>query len=199
MKKSKVQSLKSKIQSRESKVEEGSKVPILNHSFVTAHQHAANGNGTRWNASLPNPTLGNEFGFWELAFRGQQAVLRCELGAAYVGWLLANRPAEPIHALELAAKVSGQACPCFGKEIFHPDRAGATWFWLHKQKELEAIVDSEDELDPVKEEALRELEAIYAYERSHCEQTRQTELAAESVARAIYQFHRRLAVAMDLR
>src|SRR5437868_588899 len=88
----------------------------------------------------PCPTLKNEYGFWELYFNGQQAVLRCEPGAAYVGWLLAHAPSRPISALELAAQISGATCPCFGSAVFHPDAAAATLFWLRKQKELEALL-----------------------------------------------------------
>src|SRR6266404_769147 len=147
------------------------------------------------------PSLRNDFGFWELTFGGQQAVLRCEPGAAYVAWLLANRSAQPIHALELAAAISGQACPCFGaREVFHPDKAAATLFWARKQKELEALVDSEDTLDPVKEEALRELEGIYAYqERNSFHALQGAEAAAGMVCDAIEKFYRNLAGALDLR
>ena len=150
----------------------------------------------------PNtPTLRNEFGFWELIWNGQHAVLRCEPGAAYVAWLLENRPLEPISALELAAKVTGVTCPCFGSaEVFHPDQAAATFFWLRKQHELEVLVDCEDTLDPVKEEALCELEAIYAYQRRHpnhpsCD----PEHVARSVVKAIENFCRHMTEAFDLR
>src|SRR5207249_1139145 len=136
----------------------------------------------------------NEFGFWELFFNGQHAVLRCEPGAAYVAWLLAHASARPITALELAAQISGQTCPCFGNgAVFHPDAAAATLFWLHKQKELEALVDNEDTLDPVREEALRELEAIYAWQATSPSQAvHDAGAAAEMVGEAIEDFWRHL-------
>jgi hypothetical protein len=167
-------------------------------------QHAKqkrNPTGTQTLEASAIPSLRNEFGFWELNFNGQQAVLRCEPGAAYVGWLLANRPATPISVLELAAQVSGQTCPCFGDgQVFHPNKAAATLFWLRRQEELEAIVDSEDALEPVKEEALRELEAIYAYqERNEFEAERDGQAAAEMVREAIEKFRLNLARALDLR
>src|SRR5262249_986803 len=141
------------------------------------------------------PTLRNEFGFWELSFNGQSAVLRCEPGAAYVAWLLANRPAQAISAMELAAAGSEQTRPCFGDaEGVHPEAAAATVFWVRKQKELEALVDSEDTLAPVKEEALRELEAIYAWQERNAFAARQdAEAAARAVGRAIERFYHDLA------
>jgi hypothetical protein len=147
------------------------------------------------------PTLRNEFGFWELTFNGQCAVLRCEPGAAYVAWLLENRPAQPISSLELAAKISGATCPCFGSEqVFHPDKAAATLFWLRKQHELEMLVDNEDTLDPVKEEAWRELEAIYAYQKTNPSRaSHDAQAAARTVRAALEDFCRHLARARNLR
>src|SRR5436190_2105024 len=138
--KSEVQSPKSKVERRRGP-EAPIRIPIFHPSTIPSSHHST----TPRIRSNAVPTLRNEFGFWELNFDGQLAVLPCEPGAAYVAWLLANRPRQPIHALELAAQISGQTCPCFGAdEIFHPDQAAATLFWLRKQTELEAIVDSED-------------------------------------------------------
>jgi len=154
--------------------------------------------------SLPysnTPSLRNQFGFWELIWDAEHAVLHCEPGAAYVAWLLENRPSQPITALELAAKIINATCPCFGNaQVFHPNEAAAIFFWFRKQQELEALVDCEDTLDPVKEEAWRELEAIYAYQRSHPSlDSHDAEAATRMVTAAIENFWRHLACARTLR
>src|SRR6185369_12121710 len=116
---------------------------------MKTQQTTVEGRAPRVPVQTSTPILRNEFGFWELIWNGQHAVLRCEPGAAYVAWLLENRPLEPISALELAAKVTDVTCPCFGSaEVFHPDRAAATFLWLRKQHELEVLVDCEDTRDP---------------------------------------------------
>src|SRR5438128_1922213 len=88
-----------------------------------------------------------------------------------LAYLLANPPAEPIHASDLAAQVYDLFCE-------HPDfRQAMHWvcrdrddqriakILLHKQRALETILASPDELDPVKTEALRELEVLYRFEK----------------------------------
>src|SRR5207244_7707195 len=46
-------------------------------------------------------------GVWKLTFDGQEAEMKHEQGIFYVAWLLANPPSQPIHALDLAAKIPG--------------------------------------------------------------------------------------------
>lgn len=180
----------------EEKVAVGNRA-LLRTGMAARGEEAAEGGCAR----SPEPALKNEFGFWELTWNGESAVLRCEPGAAYVAWLLENRPAEPITALDLASRIREWVCPCFGStDVFHPDEAAATLFWLRKQLELEALVDSEDTLDPVKEEALRELEAIYAWQRNHPERVnRDAEAAARMVEKAIQDFFEHLLSARTLR
>ena len=64
----------------------------------------------------------------------------------------------------------------------------------------QANVDNEDTLDPVKEEVLRELEAIYAWQGSNPSQAVQDAGAAAEIVRgAIEDFWRHLACARNLR
>src|SRR5882724_521603 len=53
----------------------------------------------------PRYALHRDLGFWRLTFEGRHAVLKHELGLAYVAYLLTNPPAEPIHGLRLALEV----------------------------------------------------------------------------------------------
>ena len=67
-----------------------------------------------------------------------------------------------------------------------------------KEKELEAILDSEDESEPVKAEALRELEAIAEFQREHASRTKDSaQRAARGVRRAILRLHQGLHTALD--
>src|SRR5436190_1716046 len=71
---------------------------------------------------------------------------------------------------------------------------------FRKEKELEAILDSEDESEPVKAEALRELEAIAEFQRRHARRSKDTaQQIAEAVRLAIRRLHRRLSQATDSR
>ena len=85
--------------------------------------------------SQPQPatlfSLQNRFGFWELTFDGQFAVVPQAQGLFYLAWLLAHPSAAPIHGHELAIKVHdlfgehedfGQAMPWIGEH--RNDRAG---------------------------------------------------------------------------
>ncbi len=63
-----------------------------------------------------------------------------------------------------------------------------------KEKELEAILDSEDETEPVKAEALRELEAIAQFQRQHARRSQDSaQRAGRTVRQAITRFHEHLA------
>ncbi len=148
--------------------------------------------------------LQNTFGFWELTFDGQSAVLAQHQALFYVAWLLIRRRAEPVHAYELASKVYD----LFGQ---HPDFRDATpWLCrcrdevqaakslLLKQKALEAILDSEDELDPVKTEALHELIALQEVQQACLADIADTaEATAMIVSNGLLNLHTRLATALD--
>jgi hypothetical protein len=69
---------------------------------------------------------------------------------------------------------------------------------LRKEKQLEAILDSTDESEPVKVEALRELEAIAEFRRHDNGRTiNGAQTAANTVRRAIHRFHNRPRCALD--
>ena len=68
-----------------------------------------------------------------------------------------------------------------------------------EEEELEAILADDDESEPVKQEALRELEAIVEFQRKHSRRTEDSaQRAVRAVRRAIVRFHRNLAAALDL-
>src|SRR5207253_1689579 len=65
---------------------------------------------------------------------------------------------------------------------------------LRKQRELEVILDDENELEPVKAEALRELEAIIQFQKRHGRRSEDNaQKAVRAVRKAIQRFHLRLA------
>ena len=67
-----------------------------------------------------------------------------------------------------------------------------------RERELEAVLDDDEEIEPVKAEALRELEAIADFMRKHPWRSRDcVERCARAVSRAIRCLHARLAVAVD--
>ena len=65
---------------------------------------------------------------------------------------------------------------------------------LHKkEKELEAILDSEDATEPEKAEALRDLEQIAEFQKHHARRTKDgSQRAVAAVRKAIIRFHQRL-------
>src|SRR5207247_3115736 len=77
------------------------------------------------------------------------------------------------------------------------DDAQALRAILRKEKELEAILDDENESEPVKAEALRELEAIAEFQKHHGRRTQDSaQRAARTVRKAIHRFHRHLLAAI---
>ena len=67
-----------------------------------------------------------------------------------------------------------------------------------RERELEAVLDDDEEIEPVKAEALRELDAIADFMRKHPWRSRDcVERCARAVSRAIRCLHARLAVAVD--
>jgi hypothetical protein len=175
-------------------------------------------------AARPRPryALRKGLGLWHLIFDGEEAQLRHERGIFYVAWLLYNPPEEPIHALDLAAKVpeiyrqqlglgalvdaaTGKAVTLesaarIQERCLALDDAQGIRTLLQKEKELEAILDSEHESEPVKAEALRELEAIADFQRRHGRESRDSAArAVRAVRGAISRFreHLRCAVGQD--
>jgi hypothetical protein len=69
-----------------------------------------------------------------------------------------------------------------------------------KQRELERILDDRNEIEPVKAEAMRELQEIYEFQRRSPWRTRDCAYkTVRAVSRAIDRFRERLAEAVDAR
>jgi hypothetical protein len=183
----------------------------------------------RQSSSIPfSPTralyaLRKGLGYWELIFANSQAILKHEQGIYYVAWLLTHPPAEPIHGLALSLKAAalydgrtagaalavespnGQklaipADACVQERSPALDSSLAAARLRRKQLELEAVLDDEDQPEPVKAEAIRELEDIYKFQKRNPAQIRTAaERAVHSVRTAIIRFHQHAAAATDAR
>ena len=112
-------------------------------------------------------------GFWEITFAGQHAIFKHEPGALYVAWLLLHPPPEPIHAVALALDartLCGQtpgADEVIQLRSLGLDEAETVRAVRRRERELEAVVDDRLEIEPVRAEALCELEAIGDFLRQH--------------------------------
>jgi hypothetical protein len=144
--------------------------------------------------------LGREGDHWRLTFAGQPALFKHELGALYVAYLLLRHPPkEPLHAVALALKAREAA-----REPAAPDEANeqrqmglreaelVRGLW-RRQRELERMLADRLVIEPVKAEALRELEEVSELLRtsrwlSHDGAGR----CVRAVSRAIQRFHSRL-------
>jgi hypothetical protein len=143
-------------------------------------------------------------GFWELTFEGRHATFKHEQGALYVAWLLLHPPPKPIHALTLALDartLSGQnpaAAEVMQERYLGLDEAETVRNMRRQERELEAVLDDKREIEPVRAEALRELEAIAEYQREHPWRSREcVQKCAQFVSSAIRRLHARLAGAVD--
>jgi hypothetical protein len=170
---------------------------------------------------LPSPSysLRRDLGFWQLTFEGHLAIIKHERGILYVAYLLLNPPEHPIHAIDLAAKIPGLYRQQLGlTEIIDPatglpvqlesdarlqerslalDDAQCTRALLKKGKELYAILDS-SESEPVKAEALRELEAIAEFQKKYARRSMDgARRVAHAVRQSIIRFYDHLAAAAD--
>jgi hypothetical protein len=110
-------------------------------------------------------------GFWELTYEGRRAIFKDELGALYVACLLLDPPPEPIHAVTLALKareMSGQAAgpgELVQQRSMGLDDAVAVRALWRRQRALEGVLEDDDAIEPVKAEALRELEEVTEFLR----------------------------------
>jgi hypothetical protein len=192
--------VKTKGQETESRKQEAQAADLTGLSLCPLIQHSIT-------PSPPSPTrfsLRNTLGFWELTFDGQSAVLKQDQGLFYVAWLLGSVPTEPMLALDFAALVYDR----FGE---HPDfQQDMPWLsqsrdeaqigkaLLHKQQALEAILDSEHELDPVKQEALRELIKIHDLQETYFVSIADTfQTTGDMVFDYLRQLHASLTTALD--
>ncbi|HEV2394498.1 MAG TPA: hypothetical protein VG146_19280 [Verrucomicrobiae bacterium] len=168
----------------------------------------------------PRYALRKGLGVWHLIFDFKEADIRHEKGLLYVAWLLYNPPEQPIHAIDLMAKIpeiyrqqlglapivdptTGKAAPLQSRARIQErslslDDAQAMRAIFKKEKELEAILDSEDESEPVKAEALRELEAISEFQRRHASRSQDSARRVnDGVRKAIKRLERHLSTALD--
>ena len=152
----------------------------------------------------PQYALRRGLGFWEVTFEGRHATFQHEQGVPYVAWLLLHPPRKPIHALGLALNartLAGQipgAAEVIQQRYLGLDEAGAVRTLRRRERELEAVLDDDEEVEPVKAEALLELEAIADFMRKNPWNSRDcVQKCAEAVSRAIRCLHARLAGAVD--
>jgi hypothetical protein len=148
--------------------------------------------------------LRREADSWEVTFQGRQATFNHELGALYVAYLLLHPSREPIHGVALALNARdtlgqppspAEALPelVMGLE----DAASVRALW-RRQRELERVLADRLESDPVKAEALRELEQVTEHLRQSPWLSRHSaERCARAVGVAIKRLHARLASAVD--
>jgi hypothetical protein len=171
-------------------------------------------------SSQPRYALRKGLGVWHLIFDGKEAFIRHERGLFYVAWLLYHPDETPIHALDLAAKIpeiyrnqlglpqltdpgTGKVAPLLSgariqERSLALDDAQSMRALFKKQKELEAILDSEDESEPVKAEALRELEALIEFQRQHTSRSKDNaHRTVHTVRVAIKRFHKNLLTSLD--
>ena len=168
----------------------------------------------------PRYSLRKGLGVWRLTFDGREAALKHEKGILYVAYLLYHPPEQPIHALDLAARIpeiyrqqlglpqiadsltGKSATPSSHARIQERslalDDAETMRALLRKERELEVILDDENESEPVKAEALRELEQIAEFQRQHGRKSQDSaQRAVRTVRMAITRLHEHLLAAID--
>src|ERR1035437_10786752 len=143
--------------------------------------------------------------YWALAFEGRETVFKHELGALYVAYLLRNPPREPLHGVALALKAKmklGQpASPTevLQERVMGLEEAAAVRALWRRQRELERILHDRLEIEPVKAEALRELEEITEYLRQSPWLSRHgAERCVRAVTAAMKRFYSHLAGGVDV-
>jgi hypothetical protein len=164
---------------------------------------------------VPLYRLRKHCGVWQLTFDGTEVPIKHQRGLLYISWLL-HHPFEPVHPLDLLTKIPEIYRRQLGLAEIHDSSTGrnvtlasharlqerslslddtqAMRALYKKQKELEAILDSDDTSEPEKNEALQELEQIYAYQKHAARRSRSAaEQASETVRLAI----RRVAKALS--
>jgi hypothetical protein len=171
--------------------------PLITHDRTTDY-------GTAGPRDKEMYALCRRVGFWEVTFEGRPAAFQHEQGAPYVAWLLLHPPPKPIHALALALDartLSGPAptaAEVIQQQYLGLDEAETVRYLRRQERELEAVLDDHEEIEPVKAEALRELVAIYDFMRKHPWRSRDCiQKCARVVSVAIRCLHARLAQAED--
>ncbi len=171
----------------------------------------------------PNPryALRKGEGFWEVFFKADRGFFKHEQGAYYVAHLLLNPPERPIHGLALTIAVAAvHGRPISPLQLTDPvtghtvllDGDGTlqqrsmgfedfdSAYALRKtQLALEAILDDDSQIEPVKAEALRDLEAIYNFQKTNQGRIKDAaQRAVHAVSMAMKRFHHRLSLAVDV-
>jgi len=167
-------------------------------------------------------SLQKGLGVWRLTFNGQDTEIKHERGMFYVAYLLLNPPENPIHAFDLIAKIPEMYRKQLGlaplidaatgktttiqsnariqERSLALDDAQTMRTLLRKERQLEAILDSDDASEPEKAEALRELEAITKFQQENNSRTRDSaQNASDTVRIAIWRLQRHLLRATDIR
>ncbi len=142
--------------------------------------------------------------YWALAFEGREAIFKHRLGALYVAYLLVHPPKEPLHAVALALKAREMAGkPAGPDEVLEEqsmrleDAAAVRALW-RRQRELERVMGDRHEIEPVRAEALRELEEVTEFLRLSPWLSRHgAERCVRAVTIAIRRFHADLTQAVD--
>ena len=140
-------------------------------------------------------SLFNTDGFWELRLGAHHAVLVQDQALFYVAFLLAH-PGQPFLPLDLAEKVYELygAHPDFRQNLLALDsqllQARHAEVLRQKVKQLEAILDDEDQTEPVKAEALRELANLYSLQdAAQSEITQSTESIGHLILSSLYRLY----------
>jgi hypothetical protein len=141
---------------------------------------------------------------WHLTLAGRQASFKHELGALYVAYLLLHPSREPLHAVALALKAREASIhPAAPDELNQQERmglpeAGAARELWRRQVELERVIADRHQIEPVKAEALRELEEVSNLMRSnHWLSCHGAGRCVRAVSAAIKRFHAHLVEAVD--
>jgi hypothetical protein len=143
-------------------------------------------------------------GFWEVNLQGRHSRFRRELGALYAAYLLLEPPRQAIHPVALALKARetlGQApnpSEALQQRAMGLEDAMSVRILWRRQRELERVLEDRLEIEPVKAEALRELEEVTERLRlSPWLSCHGAERCARGVGQAIRRFHARLEAAVD--
>ena len=136
---------------------------------------------------------------WHLTFEGRTAYFKHELGALYVAYLLLNPPREPLHAVALALKARENSSHPAAPDEAHEQQsmgladASAVQALWRRQRQLEHVLADRHESEPVKAEALQELEEVTEFLRTSQWLSRHgAERCVHAVSTAITRFHARL-------
>jgi hypothetical protein len=155
-----------------------------------------------------------------MTYNGELAIIRHERGMFYVAYLLLHPPDHPIHAIDLMAKIPEMyrkqlglthiTDPATGKSLqltssarlqersLALDDLQAMRAIYKRERELEAILDSDDASEPVKAEALRELEPLIEFQRHHAMRSKDSaQNMADTVRTAMWRLQRHLQVSTE--